>query len=112
MEEDLAYQRVVVMLRKKQTNKLIMKSFKFIPRDSLTVTFPENTKRMGSLNSFVMYGALLSLVHVNFKKIILKYDPSEVKLRSYCIAAMSHLIFFRKIYNVYFVNLTELFSKV
>ena len=35
-----------------------MKSFKFIPRDSLQVLFPENQKRMGSLNAVLMYSTL------------------------------------------------------
>ena len=59
MDEDIFYQRVVVILRKKDESKILMKTFKFIPRDSLQVLFLENQKRMGSLNALLMYGTLL-----------------------------------------------------
>lgn len=59
MDDDLFYQRVVVILRKKDKKKILMKSFKFVPRGSLQVLFPENQKRMGALNSLIMYGTLM-----------------------------------------------------
>ena len=62
MADDLYYQRVIIVIRKKRTTKLIMKSFKFVPRGSLQVLFPENQKRMGALNSFIMYGTVLGSV--------------------------------------------------
>lgn len=62
MDDDLHYQRVIIFFRKKRTSKLIMKSFKVVPRGSLQVLFPENQKRMGALNSFIMYGTVLGSV--------------------------------------------------
>ena len=51
-------------MRKKNTNKVMLKSFKFIPRGSLQVLFPKNQKRIGFLNALVgltYFGSFLKI---------------------------------------------------
>ena len=87
MDDKLHYQRVVIVLRKKNTRKVMLKSFKFIPRGSLQVLFTKNQKRIGFLivdraesdaftSSILLYCALLheSIVAENGRPTLSEVD--------------------------------------
>jgi len=66
MDDDIQYQRVVTIMRKRNTSKVMIKSFKFIPRGSLQVLFPKNIKRVGLLNRLVgmtYVGSVMKIVY-------------------------------------------------
>ena len=43
MDDDQQYQRLVIVLRKRNTKRLLIKSFKFIPKGSLQFRLPHTT---------------------------------------------------------------------
>ena len=77
IHEDFFFKKVVIILRPKKSKKLVLKSFKFVPRGSLQVLFPDNVKRMGSLNSLIMY----STVAGSFSTILWQYLTEVVLSR-------------------------------